>query len=85
MKVSTARIRRLIAKAEAESVLRGSQGYLPDVINTLRAMEAALGAAREERTKITSGLGRLVTDDEPLLQSELGLEVLKVAEDFRKY
>jgi hypothetical protein len=85
MKVSTARIRRLIAKAEAESVLRGSQGYVPDVINTLRVMEAALGAPREERKKITSGLGRLVTDDEPLLQSELGLEVLKVAEDFRKY
>jgi hypothetical protein len=60
----------------------GAYGFLAAIARVLTQMLASLDGDREMRDRIAGGLGRLVTDDYSFSESELGQELLRLADDF---
>lgn len=79
-------LQRRLAKAHdrvrAAQNERGAYGFLPDIGRVLTQMAQGLELDREIRDRIASGLGRLVTDNYTFSESDLGQELLGVADDF---
>ena len=76
------RIRELLGELRKPQGEASAFPYLPEVIESLEAMEHSLEAPRERRVKMAGALGRLVTEDFAFSESPLGGAILKLADDF---
>jgi hypothetical protein len=62
--------------------------YLPDIIKTLEKMAISINdrtITREERVRMSSGLGRLVLEEYSFAESKLGEILVGIADDFAAY
>lgn len=77
-----AQIEVALSRATAEQEDPGAYGFLFAIFKILRQMLRSLGSDRIVRARIAGGLGRLVTDTYSFSESELGQELLRVADSF---
>ena len=75
-------IQRLIDDASVMMNTSGSYAFLPDIVDTLKAMRAKKQATKESRELLSRGLGRLVLDSIKFAESDLGGRILGFANDF---
>jgi hypothetical protein len=78
------RIEKTIAACKAMQ-RKGGSGFLPEVIQSLEAMEKALdsgGEASEKRRRRVGGLFRIVSDDAGLRESPLGDELSRIMKTY---
>lgn len=76
------KIARAIAKAEEASQSPDAYGFLPVIIESLKAMLAGSTMNERERERMAGGLGRLVTEDFNFSESQLGSLLLDLADQF---
>lgn len=81
-KTLKARITDALARAEKTSVRPGAYPFLPEIQETLKAMLAGLSKTPNERERLSSALGRLVTEDFRFSESKTGTMLLELADDF---
>lgn len=76
------RIAGAIAQAEAASESPDAYGFLPEIIESLKAMLAGTTMVSSERERLAGGLGRLITEDFNFSEGELGTMLLELADQF---
>jgi len=82
-------IKSIIKELEAESKKEDSYPYLPEIIATLKKILNSFNsgeiASREFREKVIGGLARLVSEDYSFSQSELGLKIAEIGNQYLNY
>jgi hypothetical protein len=81
-KTLKARITEALVRTEKTSERPGTYPFLPEVQETLKAMLAGLTKTPDERERLSSALGRLVTEDFRFSESKMGTMLLELADDF---
>jgi hypothetical protein len=72
----------LIAEAIKARQAPDSYAFLPEIIDSLTAMERSLDLDVERRSRMAGALERLVTEDFAFSEGSLGRALLRVANDF---
>lgn len=81
-----AKIEKAIQACKLAELEPGASGYLPDVIASLEAMLEVVrsgGEPLKKRRRRTGGLFWIVSDDEDLLTSPLGEQLVDLMNEYR--
>lgn len=76
------RITEALVQVEKARKSSGSYPFLPEIKETLEKMLIGLPRTPNERERLSGALGRLVTEDFNFSESELGANLLELADDF---
>ncbi len=71
-----------IREAETAGTVPGAYAFLPEIIESLKAMQSSSTMTSAERERLAGSLGRLVTEDYAFSESPLGTRLLELADQF---
>ncbi len=70
--------------AKAESKTKDSFPFLPEIIESLENFKLSVDSKHTERKKMSSALGRLVTEDYYFSESHLGELIIEICDEFEE-
>lgn len=76
------RINALLDRSKESHRLPGAYPFLPNIIAVLQEMLNNINATQEVRYRNSAALGRLVLEDFSFSSSQLGSDLLGLADDF---
>ena len=76
------RIVSAIHEAQAAGTAPGAYAFLPEIVESLKAMQSGSTMTPAERERLAGSLGRLVTEDLAFSEGPLGTVLLELAEQF---
>lgn len=79
------RIASAIREAELAGSVPDAYAFLPEIIESLKAMQRGSTMTSGERERLAGGLGRLVTEDFAFSEGPLGTMLLELAEQFASH
>jgi hypothetical protein len=79
------RIASAVREAELASTAPGAYAFLPEIIESLKAMQSGSTMTSGERERLAGSLGRLVTEDFAFSEGPLGTMLLELAEQFASH
>jgi hypothetical protein len=63
----------------------GAYAFLPEIIESLKAMQSGSTMTSGERERLAGSLGRLITEDFTFSEGPLGSMLLELAEQFASH
>lgn len=73
---------QVLARARQAALAQHAYPFLPEIIESLEAMQCGLSLPSERRERMAGGIGRLVTEDMGFAETPLGSSILRIADDF---